>query len=412
LSLCWDCLQNKEQQVSQHGARPSDVGAAASGEEGGFVSVAGLDSLQSASVGSSDGGGAQKPQETWLKKHFPKIDEPPKPRGPAPGHGGAPKKQWDPREARRSEISGADARATKQRRVGEAQAAAMEAKRAGLAAQLRAAEATASARVAAAEAEDAARAAAVALEQRAATDKTLQAVRGMLQGLIDSRATITEQHQRELDAVLRQTLTLGDLRDPDGSVLRRLEFIAELATSISTDFHDAQVLHGTAEDPLGAGRGVLVSGYGATITESIGALLELRRLTALAFNDVLMGQGEGVAAYIARARTESAVETQECAAELHRLAWSCLKTLAGLPTDAPPEDEEGDYEEVLLEFVLKMFGDTEMLSPTEVAEYAEGLPAASLAMGGKVVSMPLLAVHGASLMSILWAHENDFAALG
>ena len=54
--LCWDCLQNKEQQVPQHGARPSDVGAAASGEEGGFVSVAGLDSLQSASVGSSDGG--------------------------------------------------------------------------------------------------------------------------------------------------------------------------------------------------------------------------------------------------------------------------------------------------------------------------------------------------------------------
>jgi hypothetical protein len=71
--LCWDCLQNKEQQVPQHGARPSDVGAAASGEEGGFVSVAGLDSLQSASAGSSDGGGAQKPQETWLKKHFPEM---------------------------------------------------------------------------------------------------------------------------------------------------------------------------------------------------------------------------------------------------------------------------------------------------------------------------------------------------
>ena len=87
--LCWDCLQTKEQQVPQHEARPSDVGAGASGEDDGFVSVAGLGSLQSASAGSSAGGEAQKPQETWLQKfQHPEIDgpaRPPKQRGPAPG---------------------------------------------------------------------------------------------------------------------------------------------------------------------------------------------------------------------------------------------------------------------------------------------------------------------------------------
>ena len=108
--LCWDCLQTKEQQVPQHEARPSDVGAGASGEDDGFVSVAGLGSLQSASVGSSDGGGVEKPRETWLQKHYPEIDgpaRPPKARGPAPGRGGAPKKQRDPGDARFSEVLGA-----------------------------------------------------------------------------------------------------------------------------------------------------------------------------------------------------------------------------------------------------------------------------------------------------------------
>ena len=81
---------------------------------------------------------------------------------------------------------------------------------------------------------------------------------------------------------------------------------------------------------------MLVSGYGTAIAESVGALLELRRFAALAFNDVCMEEGEGVTEYIARARTKSSVDTQECAARLHSLAWACLKTLAGLSTGVEP----------------------------------------------------------------------------
>ena len=60
--------------------------------------------------------------------------------------------------------------------------------------------------------------------------------------------------------MLQQTLTLGDLQDECESVRRRLELIAELASSIRNDFDEALVLPGTQEDALGAGRGVLSHG--------------------------------------------------------------------------------------------------------------------------------------------------------
>ena len=53
-----------------------------------------------------------------------------------------------------------------------------------------------------------------------------------------------------------------------------------------------------------------------------------------------------------------------------------MKRLAGLPTDAQPADEAVDGDSVLLAFVLKMFGDTELLPTVVVLEYGESLPEA------------------------------------
>ena len=105
---------------------------------GSGFSVDGMSSLQSASAASE--GEAPKPQRVWLEKNHPGLAGPARqprrrPRGPARGCGGAPKKQQAPEEGRRSNILGADARGAKQRERAEEQATeAQEVEREALAA--------------------------------------------------------------------------------------------------------------------------------------------------------------------------------------------------------------------------------------------------------------------------------------
>ena len=172
------------------------------------------------------------------------------------------------------------------------------------------------AKLRAAEEREAARVADVASEQRELTDTTLGAMKE-LHELFQRRVVLEGSQLRDFDAVLKQMLTLGDLGN-GGSVERRLGLIKQIVDSIHSDFETAAPTTGTPHDPLGAGRGVLAAGYGAAISECLGALLTLRRLTALTFNDVPMRGGEGMADYIERARTESSAGTQECAVGSNR----------------------------------------------------------------------------------------------
>jgi hypothetical protein len=169
----------------------------------------------------------------------------------------------------------------------------------------------------AAEEREAARVADVASEQRELTDTTLGAIKELLHKFFQRRVVLEGSQLRDFDAVLKQMLTLGDLGN-GGSVERRLGLIKQIVDSIHSDFETAPPTAATPHDPLGARRGVLAAGYGAAISECLGALLTLRRLTALTFNDVPMRGGEGMADYIERARTESSAGTQECAVGSNR----------------------------------------------------------------------------------------------
>ena len=172
----------------------------------------------------------------------------------------------------------ADARGAKQRERAEEQAMeAQEEEREALAA-MKVEKDKLAAKLRAAEEREAARVADVASEQRELTDTTLGAMKDFLHDLFQWGVVLEGSQLRDFGAVLKQMLTLGDLGN-GGSVEQRLGLIKQIVDSIHSDFETAAPTAGTLHDPLGAGRGVLAAGYGAAISECLGALLTLRRLT-------------------------------------------------------------------------------------------------------------------------------------
>ena len=177
----------------------------------GNISVDGLDSMQS----TSDDGGEKKNWLTTFDPELGKLPPPHKRPGPASGQGGRPKKERGEKEARHSSVTGAQARNANQANLQREQAKARAAELAEATARRAEADAEAEARraqavvdrlsqQAAAEADERVRVAAALARQEKATSATLQSVRAMLQGLIDSRATITPHQQEELSAVRRR----------------------------------------------------------------------------------------------------------------------------------------------------------------------------------------------------------------